>query len=68
MLGVAAGRAGNLRGMDHLTGVMNYLGSIVMPDKLPISSINSLIDSDMQLIDEDTKVVLEAHAQSFLKF
>ena len=68
MLGVAAGRAGNLRGMEHLTGVMNYLGSIVMPDKLPISSIHSLINDDKQLTDDDTKLVIKSHAQSFLEF
>jgi len=67
MLGVASGRAGNLRGMEHLTGVMNYLGAIVMPDKLPISSINSLI-TDQRLTDKATINVLKAHAQSFLDF
>ena len=68
MVGVAAGRSGNLRGMEHLTGVMNFLGSIVMPDKLPISSIHSLINDDMELTDEGTRSVLNAHAQSFIEF
>jgi len=43
LVGVAAGRAGNLRGMDHLTGLFNYLGMTVYPDKLPISSIEKQV-------------------------
>lgn len=44
LVGVAAGRAGNLRGMEHLTGLFNYLGMTVYPDKLPISSIEKQIE------------------------
>ncbi len=69
MIGVAAGRAGNLRGIEHLTGVMNYLGAIVMPNRLPISAINSLIDRDKNILtDKSTQGVLKEHAKSFLEF
>lgn len=43
LIGVASGRAGNLRGMDHLTGVLHYLGMMVMPEKLPVSRVEELI-------------------------
>jgi len=69
MVGVAAGRAGNLRGMEHLTSIMNYMGAIVMPNRLPVSSIRGLIDiPNMQLTDEGTKSVLHDHAKSFSTF
>jgi len=69
LLGVAAGRAGNLRGLDHLAGIMNFLGAIVMPNKLPVSSINSLVNAEKQaLIDANTKDVIKQHVQSFLAF
>jgi hypothetical protein len=29
--------------MEHLTGLLNYLGVHVFPNKLPISSINGII-------------------------
>jgi len=69
MIGVAAGRAGNLRGMEHLTSIMNYMGAVVMPNRLPVSSIRGLIDiPNMKLIDEPTKKVLQEHAKSFSSF
>ena len=68
LLGVASGRAGNLRGMDHLAGVLNYLGTVTMPNKLPISQIKELKDKEGTIVDEDTLQVMEAHAKDFLAF
>jgi len=57
LLGVAAGRAGNLRGMEHLTGFLNYLNMLVMPNKLPISSINNQFVNENELNDETMKTL-----------
>lgn len=68
LIGVASGRAGNLRGMEHLTGVLNYLGTVVMPNKLPISSIGKLMDDQGELADTPTLAVLEEHARELTAF
>lgn len=46
LIGVSSGRAGNLRGMDQLTGIFHYLQAEVMPQKLPVSSVHNLISKD----------------------
>lgn len=46
LVGVASGRAGNLRGMEHLTGLLNYLKVHVYPQKLPISSVSTALADD----------------------
>ena len=46
LTGVSKGRAGNLRGMDHLTGIMHYVGTVVHPNKLPISVVDTLFKED----------------------
>jgi chromate reductase len=51
LVGVASGRAGNLRGLDHLTGIFNYLKMLVMPVKLPVSSVEKLITKDKVVSD-----------------
>ena len=68
LVGIATGRAGNLRGMEHLTGVLNYLGTVVMPDKLPISRISELKDGEGEVIDEGTLEAMRAHGLEFLGF
>lgn len=68
IIGIAAGRAGNLRGMEHLTGVLNYLGTTVMPNRLPISSIGSLLDENKKVKDEATEKSLKEFVESTLLF
>jgi chromate reductase, NAD(P)H dehydrogenase (quinone) len=68
LAGVATGRAGNLRGMDHLTGVLNHVGTIVLPNKLPISRINDLKNGAGDVIDADALKAIEAQVEEFLAF
>ncbi|MBK9354564.1 MAG: hypothetical protein IPN09_11540 [Bacteroidetes bacterium] len=39
--GVAAGRAGNLRGMEHLTNIFNHMKINVLHLKIPISEVSN---------------------------
>jgi chromate reductase, NAD(P)H dehydrogenase (quinone) len=49
LVGVSTGRAGNLRGLDHLNDVLNHIRINVLWDKIPISSVDKLIvDSELQ--------------------
>jgi len=68
LVGIASGRAGNLRGMEHLTGVLNHVGTIVMPNKLPISSIENLMNSEGQVVDPNTLKIIEKQVEDFLAF
>jgi len=68
LIGVSSGRAGNIRGLDHLTSVLHHLGMHVHPNKLPISSVLTMIDSDGNLVDEKTLLVLENQTIEFLKW
>jgi NAD(P)H-dependent FMN reductase len=44
LIGIASGRAGNLRGMDHLSSILMHMNGYVLPNILPISNIKSLYD------------------------
>jgi len=68
LVGVSSGRAGNLRGMDHLTDILHYLKAEVYSQKLPISSIHALINSDRKLIDKPSLLTIEAHINGFLAY
>lgn len=68
LVGVASGRAGNLRGLDHLADILNHVGTLVHPNKLPISSIDALIDEKGKITDADCKKALKKHMEDFLAF
>lgn len=68
LVGVSSGRAGNLRGLDHLTGILQYLDVIVCPYKLPISIITKVYDKDTEkFIDDDTEANLEAQVLKYVR-
>lgn len=67
LTGVATGRAGNLRGMEHLTNILNYLKMHVYHNKLPISKVDTLMNSQYELNDEETKKVVQLQLEGFLK-
>lgn len=66
LTGVATGRAGNLRGMDHLADVLNYLKITVHPNKLPISVVNSVVGSDGKIIDDYTLKAINHQLDEFI--
>lgn len=68
LLGVASGRAGNLLGMDHLTGVLHHLGIAVLPNRQPVASIQKLKNSVGEITDPETIVVIEVQAGELLAF
>lgn len=67
LTGVADGRAGNLRGLEHLTGILHYLKMHVHPNKLPISRINEEMDEHGAFRHEATVQAIEEQVSDFLK-
>lgn len=55
LVGVSAGRAGNLRGMEHLTGILNYLKLFVHPNRLPISLIETHVEEGANNFKSETQ-------------
>jgi chromate reductase, NAD(P)H dehydrogenase (quinone) len=68
LIGVSSGRAGNLRGMEHITGILNYLGMFVHPNKIPVSSVLTLFDENGDIKDENTVRVLEKHTMDMINW
>lgn len=67
LTGVATGRAGNLRGMDHLSDTLHYMKMNVFYNKLPISVIDKVMDKEGNL-DEETLRVINNQLDEFILF
>jgi len=69
LTGVSTGRAGNLRGMEHLTGILHFMRVVVHPNKLPISVIDKLFDeSSTKIFDKATLTAIKIQLEEFLIF
>lgn len=67
LCGVSVGRAGNLRGMDHLSDTLHYLRMHVHYNKLPISVIDKIMDGEGHL-DGETSRVIKVQLQEFINY
>ncbi|HEY8735058.1 MAG TPA: NADPH-dependent FMN reductase [Puia sp.] len=67
LTGVSKGRAGNLRGMDHLTGIMHFVGTVVHPNKLPISIVDTLFNEE-EMAHQETLRVINQQLDEFINF
>ena len=68
LVGVSTGRAGNLRGMDHITGSLNHMRIIVHPNKLPLSNIDKIMDEDGTITDKATLQAMDQQVTEFINF
>ncbi len=68
LTGVSTGRAGNLRGMDHLADVLNHVKVMVHHNKLPISQVDKLMDADGHFTDTNTLKAIDQQLDEFLKW
>ncbi|HEX3386239.1 MAG TPA: NAD(P)H-dependent oxidoreductase, partial [Mucilaginibacter sp.] len=54
LVGISSGRYGNIRGVDHFTGVCHYIHLHVMPLKIHIPSVHKELDAGGNFFKEDT--------------
>jgi hypothetical protein len=52
--------------MDHLSGVLHYLGVVVLPNLQPISKVKDLLDVSGELADPETLELLKKQAGELL--
>lgn len=68
LAGVSTGRAGNMRGIDHLRGSLSHVGTIVMPGIIPLSSVDKISDEKGFINDDSTLKSMRKIVKDFLEF
>ncbi len=68
LAGIADGRAGNLRGLDHMTNILHYLKMHVMYNKLPFSRINDEMNKDGMMLKPQSLKAINEQLDEFLKY
>jgi len=68
LVGISSGKYGNIRGIDHFTGVCHYAHLNVMSLKLHIANIKTEFDAEGDLYKEDTVKFTNEQIDKFIKF
>ncbi|MDN3551667.1 NADPH-dependent FMN reductase [Mucilaginibacter aquaedulcis] len=68
LVGLSSGKYGNIRGVDHFTGVCHYIHLNVMSLKIHIASIHKELDENGQLFKADTIKFTNEQIDKFIAF
>ena len=58
LLGVAAGRIGAIKALEHLRSVASHVGSLVLPGPVSVASVNGVLNSEGQITDAGLEKVV----------
>jgi NAD(P)H-dependent FMN reductase len=68
LVGISSGKYGNIRGIDHFTGVCHYIHLNVMSLKLHIANIKNELNVDGEFFKEDTLKFTNEQLDKIIKF
>ncbi len=68
LVGVSDGRAGNLRGIEHMTSILHYMRVNVLYNKVLLSKIGNEMDEEGNLLHKKTEEAINLQIEEFLKF
>lgn len=68
LIGLASGRAGNVRGLDHLTNILNYLHVAVLPHKINITHVDAHMSEEGHLKEQKTLQLIQKQMSSLVAF
>lgn len=68
LAGISTGKYGNVRGIDHFTGVCNYMRMHVMPLKIHISHIQNELDESQSFFEPLTLKYVGEQIEEIARF
>jgi NAD(P)H-dependent FMN reductase len=68
LVGVADGRGGNLRGIEHMTNILHYLKMNVHYNKLPLSKINDEMNLEGKFMHQLTLNTIAEQLEGFVGY
>lgn len=68
LVGISSGKYGNIRGVEHFTGVCHYLQLHTLPLRIHIPFIRQEFDETMNFYKEDTLRFTDQQIEEFIRF
>ncbi|MCH7491708.1 MAG: NAD(P)H-dependent oxidoreductase [Gemmatimonadetes bacterium] len=68
LLGVAAGRIGAIKSLEHLRSVVSHIGGIVLPGPVSVAGVRGYFDEAGQITDPATDKAIRSVATNLLTY
>ncbi len=68
LTGISSGKYGNIRGIDHFTGICHYINMNILPLKIHIGAMNKELDEHNNFFNADTVRFTNEQMEKFIAF
>ena len=68
LLGVAAGRIGAIKSLEHLRSVCSHVGAIVLPNLVSVAGVQDLFDDQGRCLDPGTEKTIRGVATTLIHY
>ena len=68
LLGVAAGRIGAIKSLEHLRSVVSHVGGIVLPGPVSVAGVQGLFDNQGKITDDSIERSIRSVATNLLSY
>ena len=68
LVGVAAGRIGAIKALEHLRSVLSHIGAVVLPGPVSVAGVQQVFDDKGQCLDENTETLIRGVATNLIDY
>ena len=68
LLGVAAGRIGAIKALEHLRSVCSHIGAIVLPGPISVAGVRQVFDAEGRCLDAGVEAAIRTVPRSLLDY
>ncbi len=68
LLGVASGRIGAVKSLEHLRSVCSHVGALVLPRPVSVAGVRTVFDEQGRCLDEEVERQIRALASELVKY
>ena len=68
LLGVAAGRIGAIKALEHLRSVLSHIGAVVLPGPVSVAGVQQVFDDKGRCLDENIETLVRGVATNLIDY
>ena len=68
LVGVAAGRIGAIKALEHLRSVLSHIGALVLPGPVSVANVQQVFDVKGQCLDENIEALIRGVATNLINY
>jgi len=68
LVGVAAGRIGAIKSLEHLRSVLSHIGAVVLPGPVSVAGVQQVFDDKGRCLDENIETLVRGVATNLIDY